>query len=63
METMTEYTWVVLKGYSVVGYVRCESEWKAMKIAQSTFGKNVVIERSYLVGVVPPDSVVSYCLT
>jgi len=58
-----EYTWAVIRSNHTLGYVKHQSEWTAKRIAESNFGKDVIIERLYLVGLVPEGKVVSYSHT
>jgi hypothetical protein len=58
-----EYTWAVIRSNHTLGYVKHQSEWTAKRIAESNFGKDVMIERLYLVGLVPEGKVVSYSHT
>lgn len=59
----TEHTWAVIRNYNTVGYVKHQSEWTAIKIAENNFGKGVTLERIYLVGLVPEGRVVHYSHT
>jgi len=58
-----EYTWAVIRSNHTLGYVKHQSEWTAKRIAESNFGKDVMIERLYLVGLVPEGKVISYSHT
>ena len=58
-----EYTWAVIQNHHTLGYVKHQSEWTARKIAESNFGKNIMLEKLYLVGLVPEGKVISYSHT
>jgi len=58
-----EYTWAVVRRSCVLGYVKHHSEWTARKIAENNFGKDIVIERLYQVGLVPEGKVVYFSHT
>jgi len=58
-----EYTWAVIRSNHTLGYVKHQSEWTAHKIAESNFGKDIILEKLYLVGLVPEGRVVSFSHT
>lgn len=45
---MTLYTWAVVKECRIVGYVKAYSEWDALKMANTKYGQQLFVERTYL---------------